>query len=176
MIVRTPIGALGFTATSDGRHLSATEVAFQPVELVPNVPPHMSIQSLIAVLVTLRPASEMSAVRVTCAWLSPQPTPGSPESGERLDAQSWRADNHVVFVGTEDLEALSSRLPDCELTIASYPVTYSAQGLEVRLPRVRSAASLHFTVAVNSWPEPVECSAWFAVDVDHSRVLAGAGR
>jgi hypothetical protein len=110
-----------------------------------------------------------------CEWVVPQQAPGNPQSGERLDAQSWEADSHVVCVGTEDFEALTFRLPNCGLRESSYPVSYHAQGIEVCLPHVREVASLHFAVAVNAWPEPVECSAWFAADIDHSRVLDFAG-
>jgi hypothetical protein len=39
--------------------------------------------------------------------------------------------------------------------------------------RPLAAITLHFVVAINIYPEPVEDSAWFAVDVPHQRVLAG---
>ena len=34
------------------------------------------------------------------------------------------------------------------------------------------ALTLHFIVAENPCPEPVEWSSWFAVDLDHTAVLA----
>jgi hypothetical protein len=175
MIVQTPLGALDFTASTEGRRLAAPEATFQRVELLPEIPQHMSVQSLVAVLVTLRPGSELRAVNVACRWSTPQARPADAQSGEGLDALSWQAEDRIVLVGTEDFEALSARLPGCGLVEVPYPVTYHPQGLEIALPRVREAVSLHFAIAVNAWPEPAQHSAWFAVDVDHARILAAAG-
>jgi len=53
-------------------------------------------------------------------------------------------------------------------------VHYLPTGFDVFLPRVPAAAgtTLHFVVVINTYPEPVEDSAWFAVDVPHQRLLA----
>jgi hypothetical protein len=43
------------------------------------------------------------------------------------------------------------------------------KGFEIVVPKAPAAKeiSLHFIVAENSFPEPVEGSAWFAVDIEH---------
>lgn len=135
----------------------------------------MSVESVTAVVVRMHPRSPLDFVSVFLGWLQPVDA-GSPESGQYLDAQSWQAGEHIVYIGTEDAEALSARISGLGLTEEDCPVVYHSQGLEIRLQRVPSGCetSLHFVVAVNSWPEPVECSAWFAVDIAHERLCSAA--
>jgi hypothetical protein len=56
-------------------------------------------------------------------------------------------------------------------------VHYLPTGFHVFLHRVPAAAASRYHSALRGsdqhYPEPVEDSAWFAVDVPHQRVLAG---
>jgi hypothetical protein len=176
MILETPLGRLEFGARAVGRQLTHADVSFRLVEVHEELPPGMAVESLSAVLVQLRPRSRLRDVRVTCRWLRRPPVSGTPESGERLEAQSWKAAGFVVMVGTEDFEALASRHPSCRITEVDNPVRYHADGIEVRLPVVPAMllTSLHFAVAVNPLPEPAECSSWYAVDIQHGKLLKTA--
>jgi hypothetical protein len=140
------------------------------------LPKGMAVEQATAVVVKLSPKTRRRDVRLVSRWLGSPPGPGSPASGQWLDAQSWEADSSIVVIGTEDFEALAARLPRLCLKGDDHPVTYQPDGLEVALPNVPAGqlTSLHFIVAVNALPEPVECSAWFAVDVPHGQLLAAA--
>jgi len=109
--------------------------------------------------------------------MSPLSGPPNPQSGERLEAQSWEQGDNLVMIGTEDFEALVDRLPNHGLTESDYPVRYSSDGIEIMLPQVpaHQRTTLHFVVAVNCLPEPKGCSAWFAVDLPHQQVLGFLG-
>jgi hypothetical protein len=97
---------------------------------------------------------------------------GSPETGEALDAQSWENDGHIVMIGTEDVAFLSRRLPSLNLSEREAPTELLSNGFRITLPKLepKIPVSLHFIVASNPSPEPVECSTWFAVDVPHARI------
>jgi len=175
MILQTPIGEIEFAVTHGADELvSESEATFTLVPLKPVLPKGMAVEQASAILVELHPEADRRAVNVAFRWLGSPPGSGSPESGECLDAQSWEANGFIVVVGTEDFEALASRLPGLGFREDAYPVNYRPDGMEIRLPIVPAdqLTSVHFVVAVNSIPEPIECSAWFAVDVAHSRLLA----
>lgn len=174
MVIQTPIGTLCFSASAHSRELAVDEVLFEHAQLEPRLPPGMAVDSLEAVLIELNPRSLLSTVTVSCKWIdAPGPWEDRP-SGECLDAQSWVADGKLVLIGTEDLDSLASRLKDHGLLDAPYPVTYCSDGFEVVLPQVPAlrVTSLHFIVACNKHPEPVDCSSWYAVDVAHAHVRA----
>ena len=181
MFLQTPIGALSFSASVHGREIPADEVLFKHAQLEPHLPPGMSVDSLDAVLVKLKPHLSLQAVVISCKWLS---TPGAWDdrpTGECLDAQSWVSDNKLVLIGTEDFDGLARRLKEHGLfgepSPSSNCVNYCNDGFEIVLPQVpaHQITSLHFIVASNHYPEPVDCSAWYAVDVPHRLVRAATG-
>lgn len=177
MLIRTPIGALAFSVSASGRQLRPDEVRFRYVQLEPHLPPGMAVDSVEAILVALEPHSALQAVNISCKWVH---APGSwqdRQSGECLDAQSWVVGNNLVEIGTEDFERLAGRLKKHGLRNEPYPISYCDDGFEILLPQVpaNQLTSVHFIVASNHYPEPVECSAWYAVDVPHERIRAVAG-
>jgi len=177
MVIQNTIGALLFSAYAKGRILAADEAIFKHTQLEPRLPPGMSVDLLEAVLVVLEPQEPLNAVTISCKWVKvPGPWDNRP-SGECLDAQSWVLDDKLVLIGTEDSDSLSFRLTEHGLLNAPYPVNYCNEGFEIVLPLVPACriTSLHFIVASNHYPEPVDCSAWYAVDVPHGHVLTAVG-
>ena len=177
MIIQTPIGALSFSASVQNRTPAADEAIFRHVQLEPRLPPGMSVKSLEAVLVELKPHVPLQTVTVAYKWLSiPKPWDDRP-TGECLEAQSWVVENMLVLIGTEDLDCLAVRLTEHDLSDAHHLVSYYDDGFEIVLPRVpaHQITSLHFIVASNHHPEPVDCSAWYAIDVPHAHVRAITG-
>ena len=177
MLVETPIGNLSFSAKADGHPLDASASAFRVGEVQPRLPTGMSVTQSVAVLLSVQPQELLRNVQVTATWETELIGEGSPTSGERLDAQEWHWGGWTVVLGTEDFEALTARLPACDFREDNYPVSYNPTGLLITVPVVPagSIATLHFIVAVNAFPEPVECSAWFAADVTHDHVLQALG-
>ena len=50
----------------------------------------------------------------------------------------------------------------------------TVHGLTIEVPYVeaRDTITLHYIVAENPLPESVEASTWYAVDIDHDKVIA----
>jgi hypothetical protein len=177
VIVQTPIGRIKFDAMANGSLLAGRDAQFSLHAFSPELPPGMSVEKAYVILVTLLPASEFREIIVRCHWLDAMQVVGDPESGQNLDAQTWQTNGWIVAIGTEDFEVLETRLPQCGFTERNYPVRYHPHRIEVHTPSMQEdfPVTLHFVVAINPWPEPMESSAWFALDVPHDTVLTLAG-
>jgi len=132
----------------------------------------MSIEQINACVLRCVAHRRVRSLFYGCQWKVPF-AKGEPETGQCLDAQSWEDGKSLVLIGTEDFEALNCRLPNGGLSGAAWP-PFPDHGLRITIPVVQPGqeVSLHFIVASNSLPEPRECSCWYAVDIDHDRVLA----
>jgi hypothetical protein len=135
-----------------------------------SLPSGMSVFRCRAVVLRVTSQVDIAGLRWSCE--SPPGVVGSPCSGEGLDAQEWEAGNRMVVVGTEDEDALASRLGLRPQEPHRGWVRYSPRKLEVTIPWVPASAAfgLHFIVAENTSPEPIEASAWFAVDIQHEQL------
>lgn len=174
--IQTPLGTLQFHArAADGVDISDDEV--QIFAIVPSLqlPEKMAVDGVAAVILIARPERRFEPLVFECIWRSP-PCEGSPDCGEHLDACSWEHDGHIVTVGTEDFEALHSRLPYLPLLEEPYPIDFLRDGLRITIPVIEAGQefSLHFVVAHNPLPQPdpFDCSTWFAVDIPHRQLLA----
>lgn len=98
---------------------------------------------------------------------------GYPDTGEHLDAQDWKNKNGRVLVGTEDSEMLARRLPFISLARDDSLMHYAPDRMELLLTNVPAEfdLSLHYVLAENPWPEPLDSSAWYAVDILHKDLL-----
>jgi len=168
----TPLGPIHFFARTEPNSGGAHEIEFRVLEPEPNLPPGMSVRRVRAVL--LQACSRIGFERLDFSCRLETDIEGGPESGERLDALSWEGKHDLVAVGTEDGEALSGRMPWLEFIGDPLAlVQYRTDGLNVPLKRIPAGVTigLHYIVAENSNPEPVECSAWYAVDIPHEQLL-----
>jgi hypothetical protein len=52
-------------------------------------------------------------------------------------------------------------------------VEYQKDGLNVQLKKIpaNEIIELHYIIAENSSPEPVESSVWYAVDIPHNKLI-----
>lgn len=136
------------------------------------LPPGMSVRRVRAVLLLACSQSGFEQLDYRCRFVTD--LAAGPESGEHLEAQSWAGEHAVVVVGTEDGEAMVRRMPWLETWEDPLAlVAYQRDGLNVRLTDIPAgeAVGLHYVVAENAHPEPVECSAWYAVAIQHERLL-----
>jgi hypothetical protein len=167
--IKTPLGVLSF------RVLGLDDSDCRADLLTPTVklPPGKSVDGVVAAVIRITPTQSTSAVRCECVW-DRAPASPYPETGERLDAQSWDSNGHRVTVGTEDCEVLCGRLPDLGFTEDRYPVIYNEDRLSILIPDVTkgSSFSLHFVIAWRFLPDPAEISTWFAVQIPHSELEA----
>lgn len=169
--IETPIGALTFTVETEQGDVNNFNISTCQIE--PMLPDGMSIEGSIAVLLKGISSNEISNLDFSCGWNDLREK-GYAASGEALEAWEWESNGVLVMVGTEDSEWINSRL---KLSDEQYPencpVTMSENKIVTNIEKYDSnkELSLHFIVAWNKLPEPVDCSCWYAVDVPHERVI-----
>jgi len=168
--IRTPIGTLSFSA---GAKETMLVCPITICHIEPVLPQGMSVEACRVVLLRCTPYSPLKEFVFSCKWEDVYANSYS-NSGEGLDAWAWESNDVLVMIGTEDSELLNSRLglkTDC--TVENYPVTMTDNGIDIKLEEVaeKNEFSLHFVIAWNTLPEPVELSCWFAVDVPHKKIL-----
>ena len=171
-ILQTSLGPIKFFVLTESDLGSDYEIKLQVFKPDPNLPPGMSVKRVRAVL--LKACSRTGFKRLDFSCRFDTEINGGPESGENLDAQSWEGTQDIIVVGTEDGEALSSRMPWLEfMGDALALVQYRKDGLNIPLKQIPAgeSISLHYIIAENSNPEPVKCSAWYAVDIPHKQLF-----
>ena len=139
--------------------------------LTPQLPPGMSVDLAVSLVGTIRSVHALHNFRFALQFANSVP-PGSPETGEALDAQSFDIAESRVMIGTEDGEAIASRLEWFHLSDKTYPIGYLANGFELAFNYIPPHAILdfHFIIAYNAKASD-DSSEWFAVDVPHGLVL-----
>jgi hypothetical protein len=169
--IKTPIGSLSFFAQTKEGDLGNCKITVCPIE--PEIPKGMSVERCLSVLLRCPPTKPLKGFSFSCEWHNLQAF-GYGNSGEALDAWEWESNGMLVMIGTEDSEWLNSRLGlDKEYSPESYPVKMNNNKITIEIEDLKEnkELSLHFIIAWNSLPEPVECSCWYAVDVPHEKIL-----
>jgi hypothetical protein len=187
--IDTPLGSIGFSAFAGGTPISELSPRIARCKVVRSLPeltlPNgMSVAGCAAVLLQCEAALAIPSLLFESKWDDCAATVWQPESGEYLAAQSWTNGRSLVMVGTEDEESLQERatrgshMPRSMAGQLGDPsvVSYGSDGFVVCLPPVpeRSRIGLHYVVAWNPDPEPVEASAWYAVDIPHAKIVEAA--
>ena len=125
-----------------------------------------------AVILTVPESPSLNSLRfrVRCDTVAK----GSPCTGQGLEAQEWESRTHLLVIGTEDAEALNGRLPYPGLGDFDAIVQYEIKSMEIQLASIppHREIKLHFIIAENPYPEPTECSAWYAADIPHRALPA----
>ncbi len=171
-ILNTPLGQIKFSVLIESSFGSDYEIKLKVLGPDPNLPVGMSVRRVRAVL--LSAFSRTGFNQLDFSFRFETDIRGGPESGEHLDAQSWEGMHDIIVVGTEDGEALSSRMPWLEFMEDPLAlVQYRKDGLNIPLKQIPAGETigLHYIIAENSNPEPVECSAWYAVDIPHKQLF-----
>ena len=168
--ISTGIGQIGATASISVADLSRIQFSFRAINFAPQLPPGMSVKKCTLLLLVVEGSVEIEAVNLDLAFHTK--AVGAPCTGQHLDAQEWSENGKLVVIGTEDGEALSCRFPNMGLK-DKVVVELSEQSMALRLGELgkRKQPSFHFIIAENDDPEPVEASAWFAVDQNHESLL-----
>jgi len=169
--METPIGILSFGIEADAGDVDALHISISPVDR--ELPWGMSVEGCAAVLLEGLPSTALENLVFYCQW-DDLKVPGQGNSGEGLEAWEWESDGKLVMIGTEDSERLNSRLnPQQAFTPENYSVAMNDNKISVHVEKQASnqALSLHFLVAWNPAPEPLECSCWYAVDMAHKEVV-----
>jgi len=169
--INTPIGSLSLSANTKEGDFEYLDIASG--QLKPEIPKGMGVEGCIAVLLSCLPSKPLSGFEFKCQWEKLKQA-GYGCTGEALDAWEWESNGSLVIVGTEDSEWLNSRLGlEKDYTTKNYPVTMhnNIVNIEIEEFAAHKELTLHYVIAWNKLPEPVESSCWYAVDVPHERIL-----
>jgi hypothetical protein len=170
--VQTPLGKLNFYLTAIGGE--AKEVAISHCQIYPSLPEYISVDGCVVVLLQFSAIEQIEEVNFCCAWEELK-IEGYGHPGEGLEAYEWEQENHLVMIGTEDPYYLNHRIPliPAEPSEASdYPITMEENEIRISLKKLtaNSSYSLHYVIAWNKLPEPLEISCWLAVDRTHQSI------
>ena len=166
--VPTPLGELALSLESE---TPGVMLVARAAEFHPDLPPGMTVEKCWAAIFTLVAGTQAPGALLRAQLLPSRSTSGCPETGEGLEAQTWEGGGHLLAVGTEDEEFLRARIGNPKLRAEA---RYEPASLTVFLSNLppNTTTEVHFIVAWNHFPEPVECSCWYAVDQSHSSVTA----
>ena len=81
----------------------------------------MAVDRALAAVLFVDPAESEVDVSFRCT-LESSGIAGAPDTGERLDCQTWETEEWMLSIGTEDHEALSSRLSGTPIPETPYPI------------------------------------------------------
>ena len=173
MQIETPLGNLKFSYTAEGKQYEKTDGDFSLLfeSYVPQLPSGMSVQNCVAVLLYINSSKDINGISLKCEWVTEKELEFGPETGEGLEAQVWEDGDHIVMIGTEDVEWASASFPKGVIFPKNLIFTeYSSSGLVQNIESVftKTRFYLHFIIAWNSLPEPEDCSCWTAVHKDAS--------
>jgi len=170
--VQTPLGKLNFYLTAIGG--KAKEITISHCQIYPSLPEYISVDGCVVVLLQFSVMEQIEAVNFCCVWEDLK-IEGYGNHGEGLEAYEWEQENHLVTIGTEDPYYLNYRIPliPAEPSEASdYPITMEENEIRICLKKLPadSSYSLHYVIAWNNLPEPIEISCWLAVDRTHQSI------
>lgn len=172
-LIKTPLGELEFSVDADGALPAGTSLNTAPLK--PRIPPGMCVLACYGVVLRIKASTPVNNVTFKAFINAASSASGGPATGEGLEAQEWANGDYVMLIGTEDFDYLRTRLPSM-IDLPANPFTYSNDSLSVRVNKIPQGETLtlHFIVAWNKLPEPVDLSCWFAVDQPHLTALSGA--
>lgn len=169
--IHFPFGDLDSSASWGSDQDDPNVFRLARASLTPRLPPGMSVDLAATVVGTISSVHAIYNFRFALQFSNSVPK-GSAETGESLDAQSFDIAQSRIMIGTEDGEAIASRLKWFQLNDKTYPIGYLPNGFELSFDYIPPHAVLdfHFIIAYNS-KACDDSSEWFAVDVPHLSVL-----
>ena len=168
--LETSIGIITARASVCASDVPEDCLSLKAKRFQPWLPDGMSVRNCIAVLLTVARVSEIRSLQLMLSVATR--SLGLPCTGQYLDAQEWSDRGNLVVIGTEDSEALLYRMPDLRSDkIQVVDFTRHSMTMKLKDLRVTPPLTFHFIIAENNHPEPVDDSAWFAVDQNHRYVL-----
>ncbi|MEM6497945.1 MAG: hypothetical protein AAF709_14635 [Pseudomonadota bacterium] len=168
--VETELGRIEAVFSVTAPDLARNQISFCAIPFDPKLPADMRVRKCTAVLLAIDGLVLLEEVSLSLKLITT--TVGAACTGQCLDAQEWSENGNLVVIGTEDGEALSCRYPGLGLE-DQVTTELSDRSMILRLRKLglHNCPSFHFVVAENDDPEPIDASAWFAVDQNHDFVL-----
>ncbi|MCJ8140087.1 hypothetical protein [Falsirhodobacter halotolerans] len=170
LILPTRLGILSFRTDATGPSLVDSDISLRSVGFTPKLPSGMSTSTCTAVLLQTRPDKDIRTLNLHAELAAALDSNRC--TGEFVDALEWNDEQNLVIVGTEHDDALYIRYPDAGYAnVASVKYGLQSMKIEFDLDGMPPGVSFHMIVAENPIPEPMEASAWFAVEQRHKDVL-----
>lgn len=172
--IQTPLGNIKFLIEST--EIPTSGISIQAAPFSPDIPPGMSVLACYGVILQIDASSTLNDLKFK-ALLEPNSIVCSgATTGEGIVALEWNNRNHVIMVGTEDLEYLRGRVQH-RIVFPDDPFAFSNESLSIHIFEIPpgESLSLHFVLAWNTISETVEPSCWFAVDQSHFSILSAVG-
>ena len=142
----------------------------------PTLPDGMAVEFAYAIVGELVTQRKVEGFRFELRFVDESVCEG-PETGQYLDAQSFRVGGLEVYIGTEDVEALHHRYHWIAVNDPGNVAVFPDSGLDLTLVAVpkRTHFSFHFLIAATREEADAlggegDVSAWFAVDATHKIV------
>jgi len=172
--IDTALGILTFVVSIEGNDVSSENIILKTFPIKPNLPTGMNVRNCNAILIQLSKSNKPFGLTYSAVLESN--LNGTTCTGEHLDAIEWEDSQSILVVGTEDGEALKSRMPWWNNDTIESSASYETSFLRINHAKALhpKEISVHFIIAENPTPEPEECSSWFAVDCEHSKIVAYA--
>ncbi|WP_068267178.1 hypothetical protein [Rubripirellula obstinata] len=170
--IETDFVSLTASATSDDSDALLHSLAMHQVNPQIALPRKLSVDAALGLVVELKSKARIQNFSFTLR-LDNSCKPGSPESGQGLDAQNWGHCGGTLMIGTEDGELLRDRHSWYEPDLTSYyPIVYLPDGFGLSIHRIPPHAELsfHFVVA-HCHRDLGDDATWFAVDVPHATMI-----
>ena len=165
--IATPLGRVLFSASIICDE--DAQISIKEGKIVPTLPDKMVVSECHGVLLQVSSSLEMEGLLFEALLQADRVDQGL-ENGESLEARSFASSDWLVMIGTEDTDRLNSRLGEnargCEANQSSGQLLISADKLSSGFTH-----TFHYVVAWNQRPELLEDACWFAVDIDHERLL-----
>ena len=148
-----------------------TSLNVKRVTCSPVLPDGMAVESVNAYVIRLNCTHPIHSFSFDLTLHNCQSN-GNAESGEHLDAQSWKMGDGLLMIGTEDGDALRNRMTWMPIDGTDYPIEYLPNGFRVSVAYIPPNTDLQFHVILAYNPiESENQSEWFAVDIPHATVL-----
>lgn len=146
------------------------ELLVQRVALTPSIPKAMDVDVVAGYRIEVQSPDPIHDFSFDIRLARCQEK-GEVNSGECLDAQSWKMGDGLLMIGTEDGEALQNRMPWIDIRPRNYPIDYLADGFRLVLPYIapKTVVGFHFVLSYNR-VESENDSEWFAVDIAYKDV------
>ena len=165
--VNTPAGELKFSVDTS----APAEISI--VDYDPVLPDGMATNFQQAIVLRIEAGYTVNSLSVSVELPSQSEYEG-PESSQFLEAHAWIIGKKVIYLGTEDGEALASRLgQSIGFDDSSVVTSVEDHSMKLAIPHYANEGgfSIHIAIAANDYPEEIADSCWFAVDVSHNRLL-----
>ncbi|QDV52758.1 hypothetical protein [Gimesia fumaroli] len=169
LTINTPLGEVNFFVFGV---TPAVTIHLDSVPLSPALPPGMSVQGCLGILLRVGCHEAIEDLIFECRLLERNYSDHYYEGGEHLYAHTWGNEHSVLMIGTEDEECLNARLPENQ-QYDFEPLESSEKGVSLSLPRLEkgSESSFHFISAWNNLPVPEDIACCYAVDFKHTELL-----